>query len=158
MKSVKQKVPGYPDLSWCWFRLGDMEPGLLYDLLTLRVDVFVVEQACVYHELDGLDKTAKHLLITNDEEAVGCLRVLPPGPGEAGARIGRVAVSSNWRNLGLARLLVKNAIEEIGRDYPTCGICLDAQTYLKEFYLSLGFEVCGEGFLEEGIPHVPMQM
>lgn len=158
MKSVKQKVPGYPDLVWCWYRLGDMEPELLYDLLTLRVDIFVVEQACVYHELDGLDKVAKHLLITRGEQAVACLRVLPPVTGQPGARIGRVAVSADWRKFGLARLLVKNAIKEIGLDYPSCGICLDAQTYLKEFYLSLGFEVCGEEFLEDGIPHIPMSM
>jgi ElaA protein len=158
MKSVKQKVPGCTDLNWCWYRLGEMDPALLYDLLALRVDIFVVEQACVYRELDGLDKVAKHLLITRGEEAVACLRVLPPGPGESSARIGRVAVSIDWRKFGLARLMVKNAIEEIGLKYPSGGICLDAQTYLKEFYLSLGFKVCGEDFLEDGIPHIPMKM
>ena len=143
-------------MHWCWYRLGDMQPGLLYDLLRLRVDVFVVEQSCVYHELDGLDKTAMHLLITQGDEAVGCLRVLPPGPDEPRVRIGRVAVASGWRNHGLARLMVKNAIEAIELEFPSRDICLDAQTYLREFYLSLGFEVCGDEFLEDGIPHIPM--
>ena len=158
MKSAKQQVPGYPDLHWCWYCLGDMQPGLLYDLLALRVDVFVVEQSCVYRELDGLDKTAKHLLVTKGQEAVGCLRVLPPGSNELRVRIGRVAVASGWRKHGLARLMVKNAIDAIELEYPSRGICLDAQTYLREFYLSLGFQLNGEEFLEDGVPHVPMQM
>lgn len=145
-------------MHWCWYCLEDMQPGLLYDLLTLRVDVFVVEQSCIYRELDGLDKTAKHLLVMQGKEAVGCLRVLPPGPDEPRVRIGRVAVASGWRNHGLARLMVKNAIELIKVDFPACGICLDAQTYLRKFYLSLGFEVCGDEFLEDGIPHIPMQL
>jgi len=158
MKSVKQKVPGYPDLHWCWYALENMKPVLLYDLLALREAIFVVEQACIYHELDGLDKIAKHLLVTQKETVVACLRVLPPGVTGDRVRIGRVAVSSTWRKRGLARLVVQNAIESIQVDYPSCGIYLDAQTYLQGFYLSLGFQVCGDEFLEDGIPHIPMQM
>ena len=78
MKNVKQNVPAYPDLHWCWYGLGDMKPVLLYDLLALREAIFVVEQSCIYQELDGLDKIAKHLLVTQKEAVVACLRVLPP--------------------------------------------------------------------------------
>lgn len=158
MKSVKHKVPGYPDLHWCWYSLENMKPFLLYDLLALREAIFVVEQACIYHELDGLDKIARHLLVTQEETVVACLRVLPPGVDGDRVRIGRVAVSSAWRKRGLARLVVQNAIETIQMDYPSRGIYLDAQTYLQGFYLSLGFQVCGNEFLEDGIPHIPMQM
>ena len=158
MKSVKQKVPGYPDLDWCWYSLEDMKPVLLYDLLALREAIFVVEQSCIYHELDGLDKVAGHLLVTHKEDVVACLRVLPADTKGSQVRIGRVAVSSAWRKRGLARLVVQNAIERIHVDYPSCGIYLDAQTYLQGFYLSLGFQVCGDEFLEDGIPHIPMQM
>ena len=158
MKYVKQEVNGYPDLRWCWYGLEEMKPVLLYDLLALREAIFVVEQSCIYQELDGLDKTAEHLLVTQHEAVVSCLRVLPPG-GETGhTRIGRVAVSSQWRERGLARFMVQNAVDKIRLDYPSCDICLDAQTYLQGFYLSLGFQVCGEEFLEDGIPHIPMQM
>ena len=105
-----------------------------------------------------MDKNAAHLLVTTDQAIVACLRVLPPG-GEGGqARIGRVAVSSDWRKRGLARLLVQSAIDKIRLDYPSCGIHLDAQTYLQAFYLSLGFKLCGDEFLEDGIPHIPMSM
>jgi len=157
MKSVKQKVPGYPDLHWCWYSLENMEPVLLYDLLALREAIFVVEQSCIYNELDGLDKTAVHLLVTQKEAVVACLRVLPPETAGDRVRIGRVAVSASFRNRGLARFMVQNANEKIEVDYPACDICLNAQTYLQGFYLSLGFHVCGDEFLEDGIPHIPMQ-
>jgi len=158
MKNVKQKVPAYSDLHWCWYGLDDMKPALLYDLLALREAIFVVEQSCIYHELDGLDKIAKHLLVTQKEEVVACLRVLPPGVSGGGARIGRVAVCLRWRNRGLARLMVENAIEKIWLDHESSEIYLDAQTYLQAFYSSMGFQVCGEEFLDEGIAHIPMKM
>jgi len=135
-----------------------MQPGLLYDLLALRESIFVVEQACVYHELDGLDKDAEHLVVACDGAVVACLRVLPPGLKGQRARIGRVAVSPRWRQKGLARWMVGRAIEWIRREDAARGIRLDAQTYLRGFYASMGFEVCGDEFLEDGIPHLPMRM
>ena len=158
MKYVKQELKGYPDLRWCWYRLEGMKPFLLYDMLALREAIFVVEQTCAYHELDGLDKAAEHLLVTRDGTVVSCLRVLPPDKKAGQVRIGRVAVSSDWRKRGLARSMVQSAIDKIRLDYPSSDICLDAQTYLQGFYLSLGFQVCGDEFLEDGIPHIPMQM
>lgn len=157
MKSVKQKVPGNPDLHWCWYSLENMEPVLLYDLLALREAIFVVEQSCIYQELDGLDKIARHLLVTRKRTVVACLRVLPPDQVGDRVRIGRVAVSPGFRKRGLARLMMQNANERIGDDFPSCSIYLNAQTYLRGFYMSLGFEVCGDEFLEDGIPHIPMQ-
>ena len=158
MKYEKQNLKGNPQLCWSWYRLEEMKPFLLYDLLALREAIFVVEQTCAYLELDGLDKTAEHLLVTRDETVVSCLRVLPPAEKASHVRIGRVAVSSDWRKKGLARLMVQNAIDKIRLENPSSDICLDAQTYLQGFYLSLGFEVCGDEFLEDGIPHIPMQM
>lgn len=151
-------VPGRPGLAWRWHRLQNMQPGLLYDLLALREAIFVVEQACIYHELDGLDKHAEHLVVSSDADVIACLRVLPPGSKGRRARIGRVAVSPHWRQKGLARWMVTTAIERIRWDDRSNGIRLDAQTYLQGFYESLGFEACGPEFLEDGIPHVPMQM
>lgn len=158
MKYVKQNLKGNPELRWCWCRLNELKPFVLYDLLALREAIFVVEQTCAYLELDGLDKAAEHLLVTQGEVVVSCLRVLPPAEKAGQVRIGRVAVSSGWRKKGLARLMVQNAIGKIRMENPTSEICLDAQTYLQGFYLSLGFEVYGDEFLEDGIPHIPMQM
>jgi ElaA protein len=127
-------------------------------MLALREAIFVGEQSCIYQELDGLDKMAEHLLAIQNEEVVACLRLLPPGEREARVRIGRVAVSSAWRNRGMARLMMQKAIEEARCNYPSSGICLNAQTYLQGFYKSLGFQLSGDEFLEDGIPHVPMQL
>lgn len=158
MKSARQQVPGYPELQCCWYTLEEMEPVLLYDMLALREAIFVVEQACIYQELDGLDKSARHLLMTQKEAVVACLRVLPPGGQEAGVRIGRVAVSSGWRKRGLARVMMRKAVEQAELHYPSSTVFLNAQTYLQGFYKTLGFRVSGDEFLEDGIPHIPMQM
>jgi ElaA protein len=158
MKSAKQKEPVFPNLRWCWLELEQMEPVLLYDMLALREAIFVVEQSCIYLELDGLDKTAEHLLAIQNEEVVACLRLLPPGKRETPVRIGRVAVSVDWRKRGMARLMMQKAIEKARCSYSSSVICLDAQTYLQGFYKSLGFRLSGDEFLEDGIPHVPMQL
>jgi len=158
MKSAKQELPGKPGLQWCWYGLDEMKPVELYDMLALREAIFVVEQTCIYHELDGRDKIAQHLLLTRKETVVACLRVLPPEAKQKRVRIGRVAVSPDWRKKGLARSMVQIAIDKIRLDYPSCDMYLDAQTYLQGFYVSLGFHACGDEFLEDGIPHIPMQM
>ena len=155
---AREKAPGFPDLQWRWYELENMKPGLLYDMLALREAIFVVEQTCVYQELDGLDKTALHLLGLQNDRIVACLRVLPGDENEGRIRIGRVAVSSDWRKRGIARQMMQTAIDKVHLDYPSCGVFLDAQTYLQAFYQSMGFQVCGGEFLEDGIPHVPMQM
>ena len=138
--------------------MGEMDPVLLYDMLALREAIFVVEQTCIYQELDGQDKSALHLLVKQDDEAVACLRVLPPGGNEARVRIGRVAVSVHWRKRGIARMMIVKALEKAQLDYPSRMVCLDAQTYLQGFYETLGFQICGKEFLEDGIPHIPMQL
>ena len=133
-----------------------MEPVLLYDMLALREAIFVVEQSCLYQELDGQDKRALHLLVLKGKQVIACLRVLPPTGQEARVRIGRVAVSSQWRKQGLATAMMEKAIAKVRLVYPSTGVFLDAQTYLKDFYESLGFQLCGSEFLEDGIPHIPM--
>lgn len=158
MENVKTNDIEFTGLVWAWHRLAEMKPGLLYDLLAFRESIFVVEQNCIYQELDGLDKTAKHLLALDTQNVVACLRVLPPVAHDAPVRIGRVAVAKKWRNKGLAGLMMQKAIDQVRSDYPSSGVFLNAQTYLQVFYESLGFQVCGDEFLEDGIPHLPMQM
>lgn len=157
MESTKQHLPEVSDLEWRWSGLEHMASLLLYDMLALREAIFVVEQTCVYQELDGLDKMAQHLLATQGGSVVACLRLLPPIGQETRVRIGRVAVSPGWRGRQVARLMMRKAIEKAHIDYPSCDLFLNSQTYLQPFYLSLGFEVCGGEFLEDGIPHIPMQ-
>jgi len=145
-------------LQWGWYGFADMESAILYDMLALRESIFVVEQKCIYLELDGLDKTALHLTASEDGKIRACLRVLPPTERDSRVRIGRVAVLPEWRGQGIARMMLQMAISKAQEEYPSSGIYLEAQTYLKAFYESLGFEDCGPEFLEDGIPHIPMEM
>jgi ElaA protein len=130
----------------------DLDAGTAYDLWRLRQDVFVVEQACVYPDLDGRDREpgTRHVWVEDDGAPVGYLRVLED-PGHA--RIGRVVVAGTHRGRGLAELLVRTALDLVG-DRPSV---LDAQSYLAGWYQRLGYVAIGPEFLDDGIPHVPMR-
>jgi ElaA protein len=132
-------------------RFAEVPTAVLYALLKLRVDVFVVEQACAYPELDGrdTDPATRHLWIAVDEQPVAYARVL----NDAGtARISRVATARPHRRRGLARRLVRHAVATT-----TGPIVLDAQSYLLAWYGGLGFVPAGEEYIEDGIPHTPMR-
>ena len=156
MKNEKQKVPTNSDLQFYWYLLEEMGPVLLYDMLALRQGIFVVEQSCIYQDLDGLDKSALHLLVRKSGKIVACLRLLTTDSQYEGLRIGRVAVSAGSRSMGIARAMMHKVIEKAEQDFSTKIISLNAQTYLQEFYESIGFRISGEPFLEDGIPHIEM--
>jgi ElaA protein len=145
------------ETTWCWNTLDDFAPRALYAMLALRVDVFVVEQACAYAELDGLDAVALHRVGWEGERAIACLRVLPPSEGFPDVRIGRVAVARDRRGRGLARALMEAALERIAADHPHHAVTLSAQSYLERFYAGFGFRVTGPEYDEDGIPHLPMR-
>jgi ElaA protein len=130
----------------------ELPPRLAYDTWRLRQQVFVVEQDCPYPDLDGRDteEATRHVLLLEDEQLVGCLRVLDDGDR---ARIGRVVVAPSARGRGLAGRLMDRALEECGQRE----VHLDAQTGLTGFYRGHGFEVTGPEFDEDGIMHVPME-
>jgi ElaA protein len=134
----------------------DLDAATLYELLKLRVEVFVVEQATPYPELDGrdLDAETRHFWLEGpDGEVISTLRLMEEHPGgHKGFRIGRVCTKRNARGHGHTNRLLQAALAEVG-DYP-CRI--NAQTYLAEMYSSHGFVRDGEEFLDDGIPHVPM--
>jgi ElaA protein len=125
-----------------------------YLLWQLRVDVFVVEQRCVYRELDGrdLEPTTRHVWTEDDDGVpVAYLRMLDEPDGSR--RIGRVCVSARARGRGLADALLRRALEEAGER--RC--VLDAQAHLSGWYARWGFTTTGAEFLDDGIPHVPME-
>jgi ElaA protein len=129
----------------------DLDARTAYALWRLRQQVFVVEQASPYPDLDGrdLEPTTRHVLARDGDELVGCLRVLDDGTH---ARIGRVVVSAAARGRGLARDLMDAAMAVVGERE----VRLDAQTGLTAFYESYGFAVSGPEFVEDGVAHVPM--
>ena len=128
----------------------------LYDLLQLRSEVFVVEQDCVYQDIDGKDKDALHLLGYKNEVLVAYTRCFPPGAYFKEPAIGRVLVRRSERMNSYGHEIMKASVEALESRYPGSPIKLSAQTYLQAFYESHGFHKAGEGYLEDGIPHIPM--
>ncbi|MEO6190863.1 MAG: GNAT family N-acetyltransferase [Saprospiraceae bacterium] len=129
----------------------------LYDILQLRNEVFIVEQNCVYQDLDNKDKLAYHLMIYHSNSLVATTRILGPGISyEEYSSIGRVCTELNARKLNLGRKAMENSIDLIKKLYPKAHIKISAQSYLKKFYTEFGFEEDGEEYLEDNIPHIGM--
>jgi ElaA protein len=138
-------------------RFQDLTKSALYAILRLRVEVFVVEQDCPYQELDDWDQLAQHFLMKDKEgQIIATLRVFPPGARFASASIGRVVVKQTNRNEGLGKALMLEALNWLRDNYSNCSVQISAQTYLKKFYENFGFKQVGEGYLEDGIPHIGM--
>jgi ElaA protein len=134
--------------------LVDVPPRVLYGLLAIRVDVFVVEQACPYRELDGRDLEASTRLVwaARDGTVVATLRLLDEGNGVV--RIGRVATAIEARGVGVGAAMVRRAIQLAG-DRP---IVLAAQAHLTEWYSQFGFVRDGDDYLEDGVVHTPIRL
>jgi ElaA protein len=133
--------------------VGQIDPVLLYRLLALRVDVFVVEQHCAYPELDGrdLEPSARLVWAEADGLPVATLRLLEDPDGRA--RIGRVATALSARSAGVAARLMRRALELV----PDREVVLDAQAQLEGWYERFGFRRAGAEFDEDGITHIPMR-
>ncbi|MHA6279003.1 GNAT family N-acetyltransferase [Salinimicrobium sp. CAU 1759] len=128
----------------------------LYKVLQLRSEVFVVEQDCVYQDIDGKDQKAIHVLGFEEEKLVAYTRIFAPGIYFDEAAIGRVIVKEGYRKKNYGHEILKASVRAIEERFKTGSIKLSAQTYLIKFYESHGFEQVGEGYLEDGIPHIAM--
>lgn len=127
----------------------------LYEILKLRIEVFIVEQNCPYQDIDGLDRQCLHAYLQDDDGVIQAyVRILPPGLKFTVASIGRVI--SCTRRQGLGTKIMKTAISYIFDNYATANIMIEAQVYAKNFYELLGFVCCSDIFLEDDIPHVRM--
>jgi ElaA protein len=128
----------------------------LYNLLQLRSEVFVVEQDCVYQDIDGKDEKALHILGYVDDKLVAYTRIFKPGAYFEEASIGRVVVKESKRKFKHGYTIMNASIAAIKLYYNTSDIRISAQTYLKQFYNNLDFKEVGEEYLEDGIPHINM--
>ncbi|WP_159947759.1 GNAT family N-acetyltransferase [Rhizobium sp. 18065] len=137
-------------------RLEEFSALELHDLLKMRVDVFVVEQKCPYPEIDGKDLAALHLRLMQGDDLVAAARIFAPAEPTGPAKIGRVVVSPAHRGKRLGDAVMREAISLCEERYPACTLALSAQSHLKAFYASFGFEACSAEYLEDGIPHVDM--
>ncbi len=128
----------------------------LYALLQLRTQIFVVEQDCVYQDLDGKDQKALHVIGTKNNKVVAYTRCFKAGIYFDQASIGRVVVAQEFRKDKLGKRIMEASIQAIYKEYGVQPIKLSAQTYLLKFYNALGFKAIGDQYLEDGIPHIAM--
>ncbi|WP_282178767.1 GNAT family N-acetyltransferase [Maribacter stanieri] len=136
------------------FKEFDIEE--LYNVLQLRSDIFVVEQDCIYLDIDGKDDKAIHVIGFKDNNVVAYTRIFKPGDYFDQASIGRVAVHKQHRKFGYGKVIMEASIKAVEERFSENEIKISAQKYLTKFYTDLGFNSTGEEYLEDGIPHIAM--
>ena len=137
-------------------RFNELSLPELYKSLQLRSEVFVVEQNCVYQDIDGKDEKALHILGVYNGEIAAYSRIFAAGDYFDNASIGRVVIGEKFRDRKWGHDLMVAAIEGIQEHYTTSAITISAQLYLKKFYEGHGFVQDGEQYLEDDIPHIRM--
>lgn len=145
--------------AWICKHHSELTPAELYAALRLRSEVFVVEQQCVFLDLDGQDLQGgtAHLMAWEDRKLVAYARLLDPVLHEGEAVIGRVITAASARGRGLGHELMRQALAEVGRRWPGRPVYLGAQARLRAYYASHGFAVVTDEYIEDGIPHVGMR-
>lgn len=143
-------------LHWTYKHFASLTTQELYTILSLRSEVFVVEQNCVYLDTDNKDVDAWHLCGCEKDTLVAYVRILAPGVSYEEASIGRVLTNPAFRKNGYGVDLMKLAIEKTLQQYGVQKIKIGAQLYLLNFYSNLGFIQTSEVYMEDGIPHIEM--
>ncbi|HEY0973349.1 MAG TPA: GNAT family N-acetyltransferase [Solimonas sp.] len=156
---------------WRWYAWSQLDPDTLYAFLKLRSDIFVVEQNCVFSDMDGIDARCTHLCGRDSHgRLLAYLRLVPPGVerpahitegtranASDGPALGRLVVDAAARNRGLARAAVQEGLRRCAHDYAGQPVYLSAQQHLEPLYASLGFVGISPAYLEDGIWHVDMR-
>ena len=144
------------NIQWQLNSFEELTPHQLYQLLRLRSDVFVVEQQCIFLDMDNKDQQCMHLCGWKGELLAASTRLVPPGISYTEMSIGRVVSAPEVRGTGIGRELMQESINACYKLWGAAPIRIGAQCYLEKFYQSLGFEPQGEIYLEDGIPHIEM--
>ena len=140
-----------------WYQFQDLDTKQLYELLKLRQDVFIIEQKCIYADMDQLDFKCLHLLGYEGNNLVAYLRLMPAEFHSSGnIAFGRIIAVSNKRGSGLGKSLLQQAMCYVAETHPQQRIQLAAQCYLQGFYEKFDFEAMSEPYDEDGIPHIDM--
>ena len=145
-------------IQWELLPFEKLSTAQVYALLKLRSEVFVVEQQCIFLDMDNKDQHCFNLLGRKENELVAYTRLVPPGISYAQASIGRVVTSLLVRRTGIGRELMKRSITAVQDLFSATTIVIGAQLYLKKFYSSLGFTQSSDIYLEDGIEHIEMTL
>ena len=145
------------NITWQCAAFSELSAAQLYAILKVRSEVFVLEQNCVYQDIDGLDLQCLHVIAWNDDQQVAAyLRVVPPGLKYAEVSLGRVVSSNAVRGTGIGKKLMGNAMNLVEQNYPGQPVLIQAQSYLENFYQTFGFVTVSDVLMEDGIPHFMM--
>ncbi|TVR19252.1 MAG: GNAT family N-acetyltransferase [Balneolaceae bacterium] len=129
----------------------------VYKILKLRQDIFIIEQDCIYDDIDNLDQHSEHLMLSDGETLIAYLRIVPPGKKFENYSIGRVIVKKRYRGKNLGRQIMKKSLS-ILKDRNAEIVKIEAQEYLLDFYRSLGFNAISDSYAVDGIPHIEMKI
>ncbi|MEY3688987.1 MAG: GNAT family N-acetyltransferase [Ignavibacteria bacterium] len=129
----------------------------VYDILGLRQDIFIIEQACIYQDIDGIDLHSQHVLAHIDEQLIAYSRIIPTSDS-AIVKLGRIIVHSDHRGNAFGKQLVHYSINEAKNLFTPNHIHISAQTYLLKFYESIGFHSISESYDLDGITHIDMSI
>ena len=144
-------------ISFSTKRFEQLSTTELYEILKLRAEVFVVEQHCVYMDMDDKDYQCLHVLGYHGEDLAAYTRLVPQGISYEEASIGRVVTSPLYRKHGYGKLLMEYSIHQTLSSFQCQVIVISAQHYLERFYTALGFKAEGDIYLEDEIPHIKMR-
>ena len=145
-------------ISWKTKTFDELSTQELYQILRLRSEIFVVEQNCVYQDIDNKDQKALHIFGIVEGEIIAYSRLFKPGDYFEFSSIGRVVVDEKHRDKNFGHELIDQSILEINRRFNVQNITISAQLYLKKFYESHGFVATSETYLEDDIPHIEMKI
>ncbi len=143
-------------MNWELKKFDDLKVEEIYKILKIRNEVFIVEQQCAYQDCDGKDENSYHLFLQDNDKIIAYLRILKKGVSYDEISIGRVLVHKDYRGKGISRELMLKAINYIEVNLNEKEIKIQAQSYLVNFYRSLGFKEVSNEYLEDNIPHMDM--
>ena len=145
------------NIDWKCKPFNDLTPQEVYDILGLRQDVFIIEQACIYQDIDGIDTSSHHILASSNETLIAYSRIIPI-PNSDYVKLGRIIVHHDHRGIALGKHLVEYSIAEATRLYSPKHIHISAQSYLLQFYESFGFHSISDFYDLDGITHLDMSL
>jgi ElaA protein len=156
-RSKGGSMRGNIDVEWEIAEFPSLTVAKIYEILKSRSEVFVVEQKCVYLDIDGLDRKSLHVVGWGAPSILAAyLRLIPPGEIYEEPALGRILTTARYRGTGLGRKLMEVGIRQAKHRYPGQAIKISAQLYLEKFYRSLGFIKTSEPYDEDGIAHIDM--
>ena len=140
-------------IKWVYKDYADLSRDELYEILSLRQEVFIMEQNCNYLDADNYDLQSSHLMAYKNNQLIAYMRIVSAGVIYLNISFGRILVKKEYRNLGVGKELLKRGV---GLFSPETILVMSAQVYLIKFYEYFGFHSVGEEYLEDEIPHIKM--